>query len=639
MPPPQGTASYKKQNGIIAIATDRKSVSWTPSQPANSSPALVINAAGITNLQQTPESNPKVMLKIFTQDPGQTEPLAHVFSFTSQTSARSEANAVKDALASVIQAQKQAQIAAQNASAGGTSAAMTIANALSRGSRSGNVWEDDERLKSDVKLQQSLMVEDPTLQKTFLEARSMKPDSISNTQFTAQFWSSRVHLLRAHALAKGQNRGSYNVFSTLRKEEGGTRLNLNAEQIHMIFAQYPVMRRVYDEVVPEKLNEHDFWARFFQSKLFSKLRGFKIDDRRDAQDVVLDAYLQAPELTGVRPTPSEMQIPKFLDMEGNEENHSQRKGNRPDNELRPQILEKAPIIRTLNSLSEKLLAHVQPSDVDPAAPIGMDEATYNSLRLRDLAGDPEQERIILHIQDQSRFFSETGSKNAVDTPRYRQINPTKAIQAVCTDLSTHFPHPGAEIVQIPEDPANTSNPEEDDEDYNLEFGSTLSEPRTLTPSERASTHILSLIHTHRAQTTSTTPSSGLSSAIYDRLTLTHATTLEFLHQFWSAFLSGDPSRTAEIASLIESLSRALDRIDAVGVSAEQERMEIVAGEERRALEILRRTGKRRTVDYGAIGGGQRTVRELLGPVVRAVGVAKERFEDALREQMGEGEGT
>src|SRR5271163_2219637 len=80
MAPPQGSASYKKQNGILAISKDRKAVSWTPAQPSDASPTVVITAASVSNLQQTPESNPKVMLKIFVQDKGQAEPTTHVFT-------------------------------------------------------------------------------------------------------------------------------------------------------------------------------------------------------------------------------------------------------------------------------------------------------------------------------------------------------------------------------------------------------------------------------------------------------------------------------------------------------------------------------------------------------------------------------
>ena len=638
MPIPQGAASYKKQNGTLAMSKDRKAVSWTPTNPPDASPTVVISASNVTNLQQTPEANPKVMLKIFEQRPGQTEATTHIFTFTAPNTARNEANGIKDSLASVIQAQKTAQMAAANGTAGGTSAAMTIANAVSGGSRSANLWEDDEKLRGDTRLQQSLMSEDPTLQKTFMEARAVKPDSISNTQFTSQFWASRVHLLRAHALSKSQNRGSYNVFSSLRREEGGTKMNLNAEHIHMIFQQYPLMRRVYDETVPTNLNEHDFWSRFFQSKLFSKLRGFKIDDRRDAQDAILDPFLQAPELTGVRPTHTELHIPKLIDLEGNEENNSQRKGNRPDTELRQSVLDKAPIIRTLNTLSEKLMAHVRPSDVDPSAPIGMDEATYENLRLRDLAGDPEEDHMILKIQDQSRFFSSEQSKDAAERPRYRKIDPSRAIQSVRTDLNTHFPPAGSHSITIPEAASDVSD--DDYPDFDPDDPDTSStHTRPLSPSAKATQHIQSLLRTHLSQTTSITPKTPLSTTTYDQLTLTHATTLEFLRQFWSAFLSGDPARVSELASLAESLSRALDRIEAVAQTAEDERKVTLDQAERDALEILKRTGRRRKVDMDAVGGGREAVNQLLAPLVKAVGVATNRYREALKEAgMGMGGG-
>ena len=238
-----------------------------------------------------------------------------------------------------------------------------------------------------------------------------------------------------------------------------------------------------------------------------KLRGMRIDERREAQDAILDQYLTAPELTGVRATPAEMHIPKFIDMEGNEENHSQRKGNRPDIELRPQSLDKTPIIRTLNSLSEKLMAQVKPSDVDASAPIGMDETTYERLRLRDLAGDPEQERHILHVRDQSRFFAQDQGQGRTGQARYEEIQPRKAIQLVCHQLSTCFGPSGARTIHLHEDGA-------EEDDWPDETGESTG-PRA---SERATTHIMSLIKQHRAQTTEIAPSSGLSTAVYDRLT-------------------------------------------------------------------------------------------------------------------------
>ena len=588
----------------------------------------MITVSTITNLQQTPESSPKVMLKIFTQPKGETEAVGHVFAFTSASNARAEANSIKEALTTAIQAYK----AAQNndaASSGGSSAAMAIANAIS-GGRSGNVWDDDDKLKADLDLQQSLMRDDPVLQRTFEESRKLKPESLSNTQFTAQFWASRVHLLRAHAISRSQARGSYNVFSTLKptSDGGDKKLSLSKEHVHLIFAQYPLVLRVYDDVVPKPYDETAFWSRFFQSKLFKKLRGLKID-QSDATDAVLDQYLDAEEFTGGRRMEREMQVSKIIDMEGNEENHSQRKGNAPYRELRPQSLEKVPIIRTLNSLSEKLMAQVAPSDIDPSQPIGMDETTYENLRLRDLAGDPEQNRIILNVRDQSRFFTDSGDAGDIskETTALPWIDPQTAITSVCDDLTRAFPRPGVGVIRVD----GFEQEEEDDEHSDDE------KEKEASPSARATSHIMELIRQHSAQTQEIPAQSGLSTSVYERVTLTHATTTEFLHQFWAAFLSGDASRANEIASLVESLNRAMDRIKAVADDAEGDRNELIKKAKRDAITIQERTGLRRRIDYQAIKGGAEVVHQLLGPSTSAVATALARYKKALQEQTREGD--
>ena len=49
-----------------------------------------------------------------------------------------------------------------------------------------------------------------------------------------------------------------------------------------------------------------------------------------------------------------------MDIEGNEQNLSQKKGNAPDLTMRPTRTENVPIIKTLNSLSLKLVDLVAP---------------------------------------------------------------------------------------------------------------------------------------------------------------------------------------------------------------------------------------------------------------------------------------
>lgn len=627
MAAPKGAAAYKKQDGILAVSDDRQAVSWMPVASQDGTPTLVIAVSAITNLQQTPESSSKVMLKIFAQQKGQTEPVGHVFAFISASNARAEANAIKEALTTAIQAYK----AAQNSDAapgGGSSAAMAIANAIS-GGRGAQVWDDDEKLKLDLDLQQSLMRDDAVLQRTFEESRKLKPESLSNTQFTAQFWASRVHLLRAHAISRSQARGSYNVFSTLKptSEGGDKKLSLSKEHVHLIFAQYPLVLRVYDSVVPRPYDETAFWSRFFQSKLFKKLRGLKID-QNDATDAVLDEYLDAEEFSGVRQREGEGPVPRIIDMEGNEENHSQRKGNAPYRELRPQSMERVPIIRTLNSLSEKLMAQVAPSDVDPSQPIGMDEATYENLKLRDLAGDPGQNRIILNVRDQSRFFTDSreAAEDLKESTSLPPVDPVLAIRSVADDLEQAFPQPGAGVLKV-----DGFDQEEDDDHSDDE------KERDTPPSAKATSHIMDLIRQHSAQTQEIPAQSGLSPAIYERVTLTHATTTEFLHQFWAAFLSGDPNRANEIASLVESLNRAMDRIQAVANDAERERSELIRKARKDAMLIQERIGLRRKLDHKSVKGGAEVVNQLFGPTTTAVATALARYKKAVEEQTREGD--
>ncbi|KAL9113210.1 MAG: hypothetical protein Q9227_002545 [Pyrenula ochraceoflavens] len=621
-----GKTVYKKQDGLLSVAKNHQTVTWTPTNPPDSKPSLTLPVSSITNLQQTPASSAKVMLKIFAQTPGQTEPVAHVFQFTSPSSARNEADTIRDILSKAIQTTKTNQL--ENAApGGGQSAAMAIATAVSGGNRGGGGWDDDEKLKADVGLQQSLFKADPALQKTFLESLRTKPDSISPAAFTSQFWAARVHLLRAHAIERSQARGSYNVLSVLKPttEDNQKKLNISREQIQLVFAQHPLVKRIYDREVPKPLREEDFWSRFFQSRLLKKLRGEKIDPG-DAQDKHLDKYLNEDEFLG-RQRIEETQVPRIIDLEGNEENHSQRRGNAPDFTLRPRSLDRVPIIKTLNSLSEKIMAQVAPSDVDPSQPIGMDEVTYNQLRLRDLQDDPEQQRNILKVRDQSHFFSDTlNSSTPEDTFTRKKRDPTQTIQNLVSSLSTAFPIPGEGVLKssLPDPNASDESDSEDESPNNTAKAN---------PSSQATSQILSLIRQHRTQTTPIAPSAGLSTTIYDRLLLTHATTTEFLSHFWSAFLSADPSRVSEIASLIESLTRAMDRIKAVADDAEAERNEKISSAKKQARAIYEKTGRKTRVDYEGIGGGKEVVEGLLGPTKRALARAVEAYQKALKEQM------
>lgn len=570
------------------------------------------------------------MLKIFEKSPDAAEAVTHVFNFNSPSNPRGEANAIKDNLTNLISAIKanDANVPKPNG-AGPASAAMAIASAVTSKPASGaGRWYDDAQLKMDIELQQSLMKKDPALHRTYMEARRTKPDTISDSQFNSQFWSTRTNILRAHAVETNQKRGAYNVLSAVkpRTVDGELKLNISAEQVSLIFNQHPLVKRVYDENVP-KLNESEFWSRFFLSRLFKKLKGERIVET-DSTDPTFDRYLDAKNDDGLSQRLLSTHIPHIIDLEGNEENQGgTRSGNRKDVTMRPGSAAKVPIIRTINTLSEKLMAHVPPSDVDPSDPVGMDEETFNSLALRDLQGDPEENRIMLNVKELGRFFSSEKSEMSPEATMYAKQIPSEVLFDLHADIDPTIMEDnmvgGLDLraaIGVLED-----SDSEDEEEKVPHVGSKSS----LADAQK---QILEGVKARRLELDgSNTESelSGLSHKLFDRLTLTHATTTEFLHHFWLVFLSGDPDRAGELAKMVETLDRAMDRINAVAAEAEKEREDTIRKQKHHIREEYNKTGKKLAWNPNSVGGGEKVVREMMEPTIRTLQKATKEYKKAL----------
>ncbi|KAL3428127.1 TFIIH p62 subunit domain-containing protein [Phlyctema vagabunda] len=626
----KGSAIYKKKEGILATSKDQNSILWMPSQSKDGAATLTISVAHITNLQQTPESAAKVMLKIFEKSPDTPEPVTHIFQFNSTTNPRGEANAIKEVLTTLISEIKAGDVSALAAGNGGSSsAALAMANAVASKPPAGqDRWYDDAYLKADMALQQSLMKKDPSLHNTYMEALKTKPDTISNSQFNSQFWSTRTILLRAHAVETNQKRGSYNVLAAIkpRQADGELKLNISKEQVQLILSQHPLVKRVYDENVP-KLPEEQFWSRFFLSRLFKKLKGERITEA-DSTDPTFDRYLDARNDEGHEEKLLSAQIPHIIDLEGNEENQGgYRSGNRKDFTMRPGSAAKVPIVRTLNRMSEKMMAQVAPSDVNPADPIGLDEETFNALALRDLQGDAAENRIMLNIKEQSQFFSSEKDQISEDAQAYAKQIPSEVLFDLQTDIDPlnmgEDARGGLDLrgaIGVQED----SDSEDEMTEKHVGSKSSLME---------AQKQILEGIAARRTQidgSSSQSSLSGLSQHLFDRLTLTHATTIEFLHHFWLLFLSGDPEKAGELAKMVETLERALDRINAVAQAAEAERESIITDRKRHIREVWEKTGKKLKWDPSSVGGGEKIVREMMEPAIKSLDKASREYRKALK---------
>ncbi|PUU76400.1 hypothetical protein B9Z19DRAFT_1088355 [Tuber borchii] len=598
----KGSASYKKKDGSLLLEKD--SVTWTPANAE--APSLKIPVSTITNLQATPATVAKVMIKVFaTKEGGATEP--YVFTFTSASSARMEADVMKEALTTAIQTFKtNSSAATPSASAGPTTIATSSAAAsgATAAKLAGKLTDwSKTRLETDLELQKSLLKADQELSTTFSEA------VLSGAVTADQFWSTRTHLLRAHAIEREQKRGPYNVLATIKPKtvDNVVRMSLSREAIHDIFDQHPLVKMVYDDNVP-KLPEEEFWSRFFLSRLFKKLKGDKLLPT-DNTDPILDRYLGRDDEENSRKRRKIEHVPRTMDIEGNEQNLSQKKGNAPDLTMRPTRAENVPIIKTLNSLSLKLVDLVAPTDTDPNQVDDQDERYINEQRLVDLHGDPEEERIILNIRDQRQFFSASSNADQARKELYSNLKPETVLQEIQKTLG----------------------------ESNLNLLTALSSGKTGKESKaqlsKATTQIVAAVKDRREQVLSSSglkhKSGGLPANVFNSVTLVHATTNEFLRHFWLAFLSGDEKRAGDITKLVNSLKNSKERIASIAKTADEERELERARRKKEAQEEYKRTGvkpKRKTTE---VGGGSKVVEELLAPTIVAVDKALGKYQAAL----------
>ena len=599
-----------------------------------------------SDLQQTPATAPRASIKVVVVE---SSPQAgnHTFTFTSGV-ARDDQQTIRGLLQKGIEAAKaqDTPVVTPAAASGGdgssTSGAITMAQTVTATSQRDEDLYTDAKLLGDLELQMSLLNSSPALRQRFDRALQEKPPSVTMGQFSNQFWSTRLNLLRSHAAERTQTTGSYNVLSVIKSKNinGALMLNLTKEQIEVVFRQHPIVKTAYNETVPP-LTEGEFWERFFHSRLFKKLKGERIPDDY-VTDARLDKYLKYDENSENAQQMLVGSIPMFINIEGNEQNHSQQKGNRQDWTMVPSSNEKAPILRVLNRMSEKLMKEVPLID-NHHAPAGQDEDTYKELQLKDLQRASDDNRVVLKIQDQSSFFSAGQSlQSSTSAAAYTKRTPTEVLSTLRQDfasINTNSKTLGTDL--------HSKIAINDDSDSEEENGAPK-RPKVGSRSSRtaATSQIIAAVkqrHLHEDEYPSAkgvlsneqAAKLGVSESILDNLTMTHNTTVEFLHYFWDVYHSGDSERANEVAKLIETLDRSLDRIDVVARAAEAERTARIEKAQRDNEMYAQRTGRKRKFDPEAIKGGAQAVAQAVQPLKRAIDTARSQYQTALHEQLGQ----
>lgn len=453
-----GACVISKVSGLLQIREDTapSKLIW---KAIDQDKSLEIPLNKLNKLQASPDSSPKMLLKLFYVEQGSPEIKDIKLTFNN----RGTMGAVKETLQTIVARQKTViQDSPAPGSESGASASGTPApsgtSSTGQSPAPGDPLDfskqeslSDAALLKNRQLQQKLLLEDKTLRNIFTQ--SVIKFKLSPTIF----WSSRVSQLRTYALTISQHRGPYNVLSTIRPvatSDNQVNVNVTRDTISEMFETYPVIKRAFNELVPVKLTEGEFWSRFFNSKLFRRLRGEKINIANSRGDMVIDKYLYVDadfveeEEKGQNPAASSgegIHVKKFIDLFGNEADNSQKLGLSPDftmkfldedaassgsagrNEARSHKNENEMMIlmKNMNKLSSKMVTinsgetSEQPGKkIDAEVEDELDIADLNEaeqLNYVELNIDTQAARHTMHLQKESTLNDNGASEEQIES--------------------------------------------------------------------------------------------------------------------------------------------------------------------------------------------------------------------------------
>lgn len=433
-----GAASFKKVSGIISIDEDASPAELTwRSTSGDKTTTIVLDT--IDKLQATPATNEKMMLRLISKvdeskkqknnDGNEVLPksITHMFSFNN----REVMDNIKITLQQIISRYKDNDVYEnKRRQEGGEETSIFTAPLINTAALDDSL--SSAKLLTNLKLQQSLLKNDKNLMKAFQET------VINSGLLPEEFWATRVPLLRTFALSTSQKIGPYNVLSTIKpvaSSENKVNVNLSREKILSIFQNYPIVRKAYDDNVPKNFKEQEFWARFFSSKLFRKLRGEKLM-QSDRGDVIIDRYLKLDqEYDRKDDAILSHPVKKFIDIDGNVQDDSSRLGNRPDFTMKPGTDINGnndgtiDILKGMNRLSEKMIMALENeysrATLQNDSP---DEEEKESLEILDLQPSNCAEYAMVHLKNKEKTnqngnFSTENDSTDTSSLSDNKINP------------------------------------------------------------------------------------------------------------------------------------------------------------------------------------------------------------------------
>lgn len=628
----QGHVTHKKRAGMMTIDEDSvpATLVWRCVDTTAPTNLVELTLDTVAHLKATPESSDKMMLKI-----GFDTGKEYLFGFNSRQIMDQMKHAIQQIIARKktsisLETEKTKQTENVNSDVLGASKSPDADSSSTKASEIPNETVkndqflaellDSDKLLKNLALQQKLLRDNVKLMRTFTEA------VIKEGMEAEEFWKSRIHLLRSFAIQNNQKKGPYNVLSTIKpvaSSDNEVNVNVTRDKIKEIFKQYPIVRKAYDDNVP-RMSEGEFWSRFFSSKLFRKLRGEKIN-MYDRGDITLDKYLYFdPDYDGEEEVEEDEHvenlandekadenknangtkrykkvqgsekmvkkrkvklfnenhgsIPKCLDLEGNKEDDSQLKGNKPDITMKDdQDPELVGILKTMNRLSRRLMAEI--TEEEPQTD-ELDKEFEKELELHDLDEENEivfnelkyiqksnisnniiplelREKIIL----QSAMNPESNEYDEIISTLKKSFDQEFDLTCVYTNMKREGKKQNDAYKDI-----NTivkQNSKQSQQSWNNNLKELLGLPSNAATSTGATSDNTDYDIGIKI---------NLENSKIESVKLTHATSIEFLKQFWTQFnITGsstpatDPNFKSDLIKLRKyyfSIKNCLNRVEA-----------------------------------------------------------------------------
>ncbi|KAI9442503.1 hypothetical protein H4582DRAFT_2110044 [Lactarius indigo] len=427
--------SYKKLPGLLELTSTH--LQWT--QDGKKAPAVHVAHTEVSSLFSSKEGAAQVRLKIGLENDSN----GHNFAFTSPPPvALTEREMFKAQLTTII---------SNNRAARDTGAIQPPQTGVKTPTSSSN----DSRAES-VSSHRGTPVNDPIndfhIRKKVLlntpELAALHRELVMSGQITeTEFWEGREHLLLAQAASDSQKKGRPGQLVDPRPQavEGGeVKIVITPQLVHDIFDEYPVVAKAYDENVPSKLSEAEFWKRYFQSKLFHSHRASIRSTATQhvvKDDAIFDKYLEKPDDELEPRKPRDDEVDMFIDLEATREDHEET-GNERDVTMQAGKQRGAlPLIRKFNEHSERLLKSAISTDgtgkrrrLDSGG--ASDSAGhYSQIDLADLHNPEPSSGVLLEMQDRQRYFeSRAGAAASAEQAPRPAVDVRAAWQQMRRDL-------------------------------------------------------------------------------------------------------------------------------------------------------------------------------------------------------------